>query len=511
MAGKRLDQFLRYVVEQTLNGHSGSINQYTIALEAFGHGADFDPLSNPAVRILAQRLRRALDQYYLSQGSEDLIRIDIPKGSYVPIFLYNQVTSQAPGYCECPSPVSAQTPLNSLEDPAIAVVMFENLNGKDEDSYLAKGLTAEILNSLTRFSGLSVLGPLVQAEDKAPDFFTISREYGARFVLQGWVRSQGSKVRITVDLTDASTGNKLWSQTFEYDLEKASLFEIEDEVTSRVVGVVADDQGIVFRRLQTETYQTHIKFNDVTRAVLKYHNAMMTHAPPDFESALVAVNDALDKQPGNALLVALLANIYYGDVLHELKLVPDSLSKMEALAKKAVSLDPDLQLARYNLVPINAFFGRVQECIEEARKVVEMNPNHARIIATCAVHTTAVGAYEMGMKLIERAKRLNPHYPSWYHFVTYLVYFRNEQYEAAWIEVQKIHVEGLLWHPLFRASVLGKLGRVKEAKAYIDELLQIKPEFPKRTREYIKLLFVLDEHVEMIWDGLYKAGMSELE
>ena len=110
MAAKRLGQFLRYVVEQTLNGHSGNINQYTIALEAFGHGADFDPLSNPAVRILAQRLRRALDQYYLSQGSEDPIRIDIPKGGYVPVFLENHTASEPPGSAECPSPVPEQTP-----------------------------------------------------------------------------------------------------------------------------------------------------------------------------------------------------------------------------------------------------------------------------------------------------------------------------------------------------------------------------------------------------------------
>ena len=72
-------------------------------------------------------------------------------------------------------------------------------------------------------------------------------------------------------------------------------------------------------------------------------------------------------------------------------------------------------------------------------------------------------------------------------------------------------MEGLFWHPLFRASVLGKLGRIKEAKAYVDELLQIKPEFQKRPKEYIKLLSAIEKHVEMIWDGLYKAGMRELE
>jgi hypothetical protein len=57
---------------------------------------------------------------------------------------------------------------------------------------------------------------------------------------------------------------------------------------------------------------------------------------------------------------------------------------------------------------------------------------------------------------------------------------------------------------------LGKLGRVKEAGVYINELLQIKPEFTKRPSEYIRLLFVLDEHVEMIWDGLQKARLEQV-
>ena len=81
--GAKLGQFLNYVVEQTLAGNPGKIKQYTIAVEALGYPPDFDPINNPTVRILAGRLRRAIDRYYLDQGKSDPIRIDIPKGSYI--------------------------------------------------------------------------------------------------------------------------------------------------------------------------------------------------------------------------------------------------------------------------------------------------------------------------------------------------------------------------------------------------------------------------------------------
>jgi len=95
--------------------------------------------------------------------------------------------------------------------------------------------------------------------------------------------------------------------------------------------------------------------------------------------------------------------------------------------------------------------------------------------------------------------------------IDYLIHFRNGQYDEAWEEVQKIHVKGLFYHELLRVAVLGKLGRTDEAKPYLHELLASKPDILKRGRETMKKLLAIDEHVEMICDGLYKAGMGELE
>ena len=156
------------------------------------------------------------------------------------------------------------------------------------------------------------------------------------------------------------------------------------------------------------------------------------------------------------------------------------------------------------------FFSDAPEVHCHSQTAVAINPNYSRMLAGSAVVVTSEGVHELGWEFIERAKQLNPNYPSWYHFVNYLVRFRNAQYEEAWEDVQKIHMKGTFWHPLFRASVLGKLSRNEEAVVYINELLEIKPDFLKRPREIIKLLFVLDEHVEMIWDGLFKAGLGEL-
>jgi adenylate cyclase len=82
----RLTRFLRFVVETTLAGQSDRIKAYTIAVEALGRAADFDPQSDPIVRVEAGRLRQALARYYAEFAADDLVTIELPRGTYVPSF-----------------------------------------------------------------------------------------------------------------------------------------------------------------------------------------------------------------------------------------------------------------------------------------------------------------------------------------------------------------------------------------------------------------------------------------
>ena len=85
-ASARNRSFLRYVTEETLAGHEASIKAYSIACNVFGRPTTFDPSGDPIVRIEAGKLRKALERYYLTAGTSDPLRIEIPKGTYVPAF-----------------------------------------------------------------------------------------------------------------------------------------------------------------------------------------------------------------------------------------------------------------------------------------------------------------------------------------------------------------------------------------------------------------------------------------
>ena len=118
----QLQVFLRFVVEATLKGEAERISAFTIAVEAFGRDQDFNPQSDPIVRVEAARLRRAIEAYYGGPGSDDPVEIVVPRGGYVPRFGYRgsarparlrQAGDAAPAAIRAPAVMPSRRPCSS--------------------------------------------------------------------------------------------------------------------------------------------------------------------------------------------------------------------------------------------------------------------------------------------------------------------------------------------------------------------------------------------------------------
>src|SRR5262249_26931625 len=123
--------------------------------------------------------------------------------------------------------------------PSIAVLPFQNMSGDPEQEYFSDGVVEEIITALSRMRWLFVIArnSSFAYKGKASDIRQVGRELGVRYVLEGSVRKAGSRLRITGQLIDASTGAHLWADRFEGGLE--DVFELQDHVTSSVIGAIA--------------------------------------------------------------------------------------------------------------------------------------------------------------------------------------------------------------------------------------------------------------------------------
>jgi len=511
-SSQRLSQFLGYVVKQTLNGQADTIKQYTVAVEGMGFGAGFNPQSNPTVRIHARKLRRALDQYYLKQGSQDPILIDIPKGSYVPSFIENHNPSQVPDSSECPSSNIGPIP-NDASKPSIAVIMFDCLNAKDEFGYVATGLTEEIIIALTLFPDFRVVGPLhrgfISTQDLNPR--SIGQQYGVRFVLDGTTRVNGQKLRLTIRLADTISDRQLWGQTLDCGLQNGSILESENNVVDQIVANIADSYGVIPRTLTKESLTRRTDSPETYEAILHYYHYFRVLTQEAYVDAMNTLEKAVQHNPDHALATAALGDIVASTYLFGYEEDNSLLVRAETLGRKGVALDPNCQVARFTMALIHFLKFQRSLFLDEANQCLQLNPNNAHFIAVLSLHVGMVGEWDRAMKLMDKAMRLNPHHPGWFHIVGFMNSYRQGEYDLALIEAQRFNTPGFFWDPLIRAAVLGQIDRPSEAKKAVDELLALVPDFYQRGRSLIRRLAYLDEHVEILRDGLCKAGIGELQ
>ena len=128
----------------------------------------------------------------------------------------------------------------SLPDkPSIAVLPFQNMSGDPEQEYFADGTVEDIITALSRFRQLFVIArnSSFVYKGRAVDVKQVSRDLGVRYVLEGSVRKAASRIRITAQLIDATTGGHLWAERFDGGLE--DIFDLQDQVTAHVVGEIA--------------------------------------------------------------------------------------------------------------------------------------------------------------------------------------------------------------------------------------------------------------------------------
>ena len=286
---------LRFVVGETLAGRKDRVKAYTIGIEVYNRPTSFDPQTDSIVRVEASRLRRRLQQYYLSDGRTDPVAIELPAGTYVPKFTLmagravpaavpipaDELTSPARarqprlwlatafaglgfgllamvlvlwglwGRPSAPPPVRevAPTAAGERRQPTVAVARFRTDSGDSDDLYFGSGMTEEIIARLTRFRSLRVLKVPPHKEALATGAVdpAAARAVGARYAVEGNTRRDQQKVWVAVRVVDVETGQYIWAASYERPLSVGSLISIEDEIARHVAAAIGEPYGVLSR------------------------------------------------------------------------------------------------------------------------------------------------------------------------------------------------------------------------------------------------------------------------
>lgn len=505
-----LPRFLEFVVEKKLSGHEDEIKEYTIAVKGLGKPHDFNPQLDATVRIHAGRLRRMLAQYYQDVGKNDPVLIDIPKGSYIPVFT---IRNSEDGHTE-PSSQKQQSFTSkeasnghgsAHQKPVLAVLPFHNLSSDNSKDFFVIGIGEQMSTDLARFQNISVISYFSTSKFDAAlkDLQAMKNTVNVDYVLTGSVRFINEVVKMNVQLILAENGEIIFTETFNRYLTPENIFHIQDEIVSQVLNAIADDNGIIIMNKARASPPSRAKTLSTQEAIYKYFDYTWDYDGAKFKEAIEALEKAVEAEPENALANALLGGLYMDMYISSVEEDKSLLNNATALSRSAIKLDPTNQHAQKVMAWSTLLSGKKEKSLDVIEHCIKLNPKASSIVSTMALAYICQGYYDEGFKWLLECFHLN-HSPSTSSKISFsLFYFHSGNYEESLKWIERIVPLETPFLSLLSLSLYGKINKKK--KDPIDKnILDLK----ERAYSIIGRM-VYDEALKAeIMDGLRLAGLS---
>jgi len=305
-----------------------------------------------------------------------------------------------------------QTSASLLPEKSVAVLPFENLSDDNENAFLADGVQGDILSALSKVADLKVIGRTSvnsYAAGGARNLHEIAETLGVAYVLEGTVGQTHGKVRITAQLTDARTQNRLWAETYQRDL--GEVFAIQSEIVQRTISqlranVSEKEKAAIAERPTKDltAYGLYVRANALTATI-----ALNPQINDRLREAIQLLDQAIARDPDFYLAYCELSVTHDYLYFFGLDHTPERLALAEAALKAVVRLRRDAgetHLARAN------FFYRCYLDYNHARTELGLAeralPNNSQIFELTGYIDRRQGLWNESARSLQRALELDP-------------------------------------------------------------------------------------------------------
>ncbi len=473
---ERASAFLSYVVEKDLAGLTEHINGTTIAQDVFDRDTDFDPNTDPIVRVQAGRVRKMLEAYYAGEGEDAPVTIHIPVGGYVPAYEFRRdaeavapvpevsagqnTPSETPhrlhGLVEAPALVlgllvigllnagivRSRAPVLTAElpdvgsQPRIFVSEFEYAGDPSLQGLLKKGFQIELIDSLARFKELFVYGADAPYDGtNRAGMGASSPQFAPSFFLSGSIEYIQRRLAVTSQLVDLSSSNVIWSKSYTFaSAEPHHVSEMRSSIAADVAASLGQPYGVVQSQLDRAVAGVEeITFDDYV-CLLRFYSYAREKSAVEHANVRACLEAAVTHSPHYSVGWAALSWMYGDERRYGFNPKAGALPPVQRAldaAKRAVAEDPHNAMAHEYLAEafaLNKNFVSAQHAYERA---LDLNPNDSDLLAGYGWNLIVVDNSAQGKSLVERAIKLNPGHPPWYHGGLAIYHYRNGSFTDA--------------------------------------------------------------------------------
>ena len=484
---KKVRQGFEYMGEHTVKNISEPVRIYRILFQPEFEGKVIEESAN--------RKAKFQKSYAIS-----IAAILICSGALLWFFYYRSIPIE---------PASIEKMAYPLpEKPSIAVLPFENLSGDSSHEFFSDGLTEEIITILSKSPKIFVIArnSTDPYKNRSIKIQKVSEDLGVRYVLEGSIRKDGNRTRITVQLIDAIKGHHLWAERYDRDVKDT--FAVQEEISKKIltaleVNLTEGEQATMMAK-GTSNGEAYIK-------VLQSAYYRRRLNAEDNAKARRLAEEAIAMDPEYAFAYTTLSRTHVVDVwLRTTKSPRESFTTAMDLANKALSIDDSLADAYDILGNILVLKRNYDQGINHLERAIELEPNGADFQAHMGMALNLADRSQEAIQVLLKAIRLNPNPPSWYLHNLAASYNFVENYDEAifWGEkAVKLDPKNLLGHYIL-CAIYSSADRMEDAKREALEVLKINPKFSVSKVEKTNPL--KNESVKKrYFDSLRKAELPE--
>lgn len=332
------------------------------------------------------------------------------------------------------SVAAAESMVLGLPDkPSIAVLPFANAGGVLDDAALIEGISAELIDALSRVRSIFVISrhSMQAYEGRSVDPRTVARELGVRYVLEGSVRHSSAQVRIAAALIDAVSGQQIWGERYDRGLDE--LFALQDATARAIVIAMAPHiERSEIERARGPRPQKDSAYALAQRAWAQAREGLSRSNRDARDAAVALAREALVIDPRcsaahNAIVDALSWHLYFDTA------TPSALNDALDAVAQALAIDSNDALAYRGRGWLMLVSGKLPEATADFRRSLELNPNDAFTLARLGACESFGGDPTGGLRQCLQALRLSPRDPARFHLMDNLIWaqFSAKAYDDA--------------------------------------------------------------------------------
>jgi TolB-like protein/Flp pilus assembly protein TadD len=394
-----------------------------------------------------------------------------------------------------PSHTQSTVPLKG----SIAVLPFANLGGDAEQDYFAEGISEDILTELQRFRNLFVIArnSSFSFKDKSTSVQEIARALNVEYVVTGSVRRSGNRVRVAARLAHAGSGQEIWADRFDRELE--DIFKVQDEVVRTIVVTLESRLGMALAEAAGKRETPSLAAYECVQLARSHVNVH------DHVHALPLVKRALELDPSYASAHLVLSHCYYVQFLEDS--AEETLEKMHAAALRAVALDETESRAHATLGMALTFKQQYDLAGTHLERALRLNPADTLASAYRAEWQVRCGHPDKALGTMEDLVQRDPISPPWHIEIRAYALLLLRRYSEALLVFTSLPYR--YWYTHGNLAIChAQLGALHEAREEIQKLLLIDPDITVRKYTEIEH-FRRREDRDLFAESLRLAGLPE--